>query len=110
MAKKRKPVEKKERQPIQKIGALVNQLLARRGYAAIEVNEQLHAAIASAVPGELGDQIIVGRISRGVLQVFATDSVVLQEITFQKRAILKRIQKELPQSQITDLRFRIQTA
>jgi len=45
----------------------------------------------------------------GVLQIFASDSVTLQELTFRKRAILKRIQADLPDNKINDLRFRIQT-
>ena len=89
--------------------------MSRRGYAQVAATEQLHAAIASTLhsdlsDNELGNQIIVGKISRGVLQVFANDSVVLQELTFQKRQILKKIQKDMPQANITDVRFKIQTA
>lgn len=115
MAKKYRPTspDSSERRPVQKIGSLVNQLLARRGYAQIEATEQLHAVISSVLHSDLtekqlGEQIIVGKISRGVLQVFAADSVILQELTFQKRSILKRIQKEMPQSNITDVRFKVQ--
>lgn len=94
---------------VQRIGSFVHQLMARRGYAQVAATEQIHAAIASALAGDLGQQIVVGKINRGVLNVFASDSVVLQELTFQKRAILKRVQKEMPQAKITDIRFKVQT-
>ena len=102
-------VNKQKQSGVQRIGNLVQQLMARRGYAQVEATEQIHAAISSVVTGDLGKQIVVGKINRGVLNVFASDSVVLQELTFQKRAILKRIKKELPQAKITDIRFKVQT-
>ena len=57
----------------------------------------------------LSDAFRVGNLRQGVLQVYASDSVTLQELNFRKRAILKRIQTEAPDSKITDLRFRVQS-
>ena len=94
---------------VQKISSLVNQLMSRRGYAQVTVGEEFHAAIGAAVGAQLGEAVSVGNVKKGVLHVFAADSVTLQELNFQKRAILRRIQKDLPQSNVTDLRFRIQS-
>lgn len=82
--------------------------MSRRGYAQVAVNDELQAVIVSAVGSEVANSLQVGNLKRGVLQVYASDSVTLQELNFQKRQILKKIQKEMPQSGVTDLRFRIQ--
>ncbi len=41
--------------------------------------------------------------ARAFLQVYASDSVTLQELNFQKRSILKQMQKAHPESNVTDL-------
>ena len=98
-----------EKKRIQKIGSLVNQLMSRRGYAQVTATEQMHAAISASVGEDLARHVSVGNLRQGVLQLFATDSVTLQELNFQKRVILRRIQKDLPEAGDTDLRFRVQT-
>ena len=93
---------------VRKIGSLVSQLMARRGYAQAGATEQLQATLEAAIGKQLAATTRVGKVNRGVLQIYASDSVTLQELNFQKRAILKRIQKDQPQAKIADLRFRIQ--
>ena len=97
-----------EKPRVRKIGSLVSQLISRRGYAQVAVNDELLATIVSAVSRELETAIRVGNLRRGVLQVYATDSVTLQELNFQKRKILRRIQKDMPHANVNDLRFRVQ--
>jgi hypothetical protein len=92
-----------------KIGSIVSQLMSRRGYAEITCHDELTAAVVSVVGPQLGAAVSVGNLRGGVLQIYATDSVTLQELNFQKRPILKRIQEAHPQSNVTDLRFRIQS-
>lgn len=107
----RKPGSKKpenEKPSVQSIGSLVSQLISRRGYAQVAANDQFHGIISAAVGKDLSDQLVVGKLNRGVLRIFATDSVTVQELMFQKRAILKRIEKELPEIKVTDLRFKVQ--
>lgn len=93
---------------VRRIGSLVNQLMSRRGYAQVLSNDELHRVIAAAVGQPLEAAFQVGKLKAGVLQVYASDSVTLQELNFQKRTILKRIQTEIPGNKVTDLRFRIQ--
>ena len=93
---------------VRPIGSLVNQLMSRRGYAQVVANETLHEAIASILDEHLRSAFQVGNLRRGVLQVFASDSVTLQELNFRKRAILKHLQATVPENKVTDLRFRIQ--
>ena len=94
---------------VRPIGSLVNQLMSRRGYAQALANDHLHRVIASAVGHPLDTSFQVGKLSAGVLHIYATDSVTLQELNFQKRSILRLLQAEVPDSKITDLRFRVQT-
>lgn len=100
-------VEEKPR--VRRIGSLVSQLMSRRGYAQVAANEALQRVIEREVGQQLSDAFRVGNLRQGVLQVYATDSVTMQELNFRKRAILKRIQAEAPDSKITDLRFRVQS-
>ena len=94
---------------VQKIGTLVSQLMSRRGYAQVAATDEFHATIGTAVGGVLGSSISVGNLKKGVLHIYASDSVTLQELNFQKRSILKQIQKDLPQTNVNDLKFRIQS-
>ena len=97
------------RSRVRRIGSLVDQLFARRGYAQVAAAEQLHQVVSTAVGRELASSFCVGNLRRGVLQIHVSDSVALQELNFQKRTILRQVQDALPDGQITDLRFRIQT-
>ncbi len=92
-----------------RIGSIVSQLLARRGYAQVFATENLQSLVESEVGTSLAGSVRVGNLRGGKLQIFATDSVALQELTFRKRDLLKRIQKEMPENKVTELRFRIQS-
>lgn len=92
-----------------RIGTIVSQLMSRRGYACVASDNALTDSIATSVGPALAGSITVGKLSRGVLHLYAVDSVVMQELTFQKRKILKALGKDHPQANITDIRFRLQT-
>ncbi len=94
---------------VRRIGSLVNQLISRRGYAQVSANEQMMRVISLATGEQLQSAFRVGNLKNGVLQIYASDSVTLQELNFQKRTILKRLKSDLPDNKVTDLRFRIQT-
>lgn len=94
---------------MRRLGSIVNQLMSRRGYASAAATDELLETIVASVDQALQSSIQVGNLRQGVLHIYATDSVTLQELNFQKRVILKRIQTDLPHCQVKDLRFRIQT-
>ncbi len=98
-----------EKPRIRRIGSLVSQLMSRRGYGQILANQDFHRVIAAAVGEQLESAFEVGQLKAGVLQVYTSNSVTLQELNFQKRTILRKIQAELPGNKVTDLRFRIQS-
>jgi len=91
-----------------RIGTIVSQLLSRRGYASAGAEEQFSASVTAAVGQQLAESFRVGMVRRGVLQIYAADSVTMQEMTFQKRQILKRLNNDHPQAKIADVRFRLQ--
>jgi len=78
--------------------------MARRGYARILSNHQFSDAWIQA-SGRLHQQSRSGQLRRGVLEVVVANSLVLQELTFQKRQILTTLNQLLPDQKIRDLRF-----
>lgn len=98
----------KDKPRVRRIGSLVSQLMSRRGYAQVATNEHLHHSITTVI-GELSSDCQIGNLRGGVLQVFVSDSVTLQEMNFQKRAILKQLRQDVADNKVTDVRFRIQS-
>ncbi|WP_283435511.1 DUF721 domain-containing protein [Neorhodopirellula lusitana] len=92
-----------------KIGTVVSQLMSRRGYASVAVEHAMTASVVASVGPQLATSIQIGKLNRGVLQIFVPDSVVMQELTFQKRKMIKRLLKDHPQAKIKDIRFKVQT-
>jgi predicted nucleic acid-binding Zn ribbon protein len=90
-----------------RIGALINQLMARRGYAQVFAAEGLQAVLQSEVGPAIAAAVKVGNIKRGVLNIYVTDSVTMQELAFRKRSLLKKMQAAQPDRVISDLRFHI---
>lgn len=98
-----------EKPRVRRIGSIVGQLISRRGYAQVSANEAIHELLVLEVGSELGGSLQIGNLRQGVLHIYASDSATLQELNFRKRGILKRIQRQLPENKVKDLRFRIQT-
>ena len=89
------------------IGRLVSRLMARAGYDREQGAAALAAAWAEAVPAALRDASRPGLVRRGVLEVFVSHSAHVQELAFEKRAIVARLQSLVPDAGITDLRGRL---
>ncbi len=89
------------------LGALVSQLLSRRGYAQVMAGEELQTVLEAEVGQQLAGSVRVGNLKRGILHIYLTDSVTHQELTFRKRALLSRFQAALPTSGITEIRFHV---
>jgi len=90
-----------------RIGSLISQLMARRGYAQVFAAEGLQAALESEVGPVIATAVKVGNIKRGVLSIYVTDSVTMQELTFRKRSLLGKLQEAQPDRVINDLRFHV---
>jgi hypothetical protein len=90
-----------------KIGSILNQLMARRGYAQIESAAELEATVREVLGAALTASVRVGTVKRGVLMIYASDSPTMQELSFQRRPLLRRLQADHPQANINDVRFRV---
>ena len=98
--------EHEQRYP-RRIGSIVNQLMARRGYAQVQSTIEMEQTIKATVGEELAKACQPGNVRRGTLEIGVGDSVAVQELSFHKRALVKAFQKEFPASGIKDIRFRV---
>jgi len=103
LAKRRRVREPK------RIANIVNGLLAKRGYAQLQSNEELETAWRLAVGVAMANDTKAGKIRRGVLEVAVRNSIVLQELTFRKKELLSKLEYARSGDSIVDLRFRVQT-
>ena len=94
---------------IRRIGTLVDQVLARRGYVDTLANDQIMKSLTAEIGPVMAAECQIGKLRAGTLQIFVTDSVMMQELNFRKRQILKRIARDLPQSRIDDIRLKVQS-
>ena len=99
--------EQRRRRPPQMAADIVAQLMARRGYARVQSAAVAEAAWREAVGGKMAGHTRPGGVSRGVLEVFVRNSAVLQELTFSKKKLLKKLAGSLPEHAISDLKFRV---
>lgn len=83
------------------------QLLAKRGYGAVQTNEQLRGAWREAAGAALARFTQAERINRGKLEVTVANSTMMQELSFDKRRLLSAMQKALPEAKIADLRLKV---
>ena len=89
-----------------KIGDVLGDLLAQRGYAQIKSIDDC-LAVWQEVAGELSKHALPGTLKRGVLQINVRNSSALQELTFRKKELIRGLCRGLPHHRIVDLRFRI---
>ena len=90
----------------ERIGNVLAELMARCGYARQQADQALQKAWRAAV-GDLAAQWTrVGPLRRGMLEVTVANSVLLQELSFQKTTLLDALAKKLPDHKIRDLRLR----
>jgi predicted nucleic acid-binding Zn ribbon protein len=90
-----------------KIGDVLAQLVARRGYAREQSSAALEAAWQQAAGEQLAKFTRVGPIRGGTLEVTVANNLLVQEMGFQKADIIERLQRLSPDQKITNLRFRV---
>ena len=86
---------------------VVSDLLARRGYAQEQASDELAVSWQQAVGGAVASQSRVGRLRRGVLEVYVASSTLVQELSLRKRQVMRELRKNVPESKVRDLRFRV---
>lgn len=96
-----------KREGPQAIGNILAELMARRGLGRVQSTAALERAWREAAGELLARYSRPGPIRRNTLEVVVANSAVLQEMTFQKAALLSRLTALLPDRGIRDLRFRL---
>ena len=99
----RKP---KQRGP-QPISSVLSELMARRGLGRTISTAHLETAWREAAGESAARFTRVGAVRRGRLEVIVANSTLVQELTFQKSDIIRRLADRLPDQKIGDLRFRV---
>jgi len=89
------------------VADLLSSLMSRRGYAQQKSAADCTSAWQNAVGSELAKDSRAGDVRRGVLEVIVRNSVLMQELTFQKRQLIKRLGRLVPERKIRDIRFRV---
>lgn len=90
-----------------KIADVMSELLTRRGYARVQAAASYDDAWREAAGEQMARYTRVVQIRRGVVEVIVANSTLVQELTFQKRAILKQLAELLPEERIADLRCKV---
>ena len=91
----------------QRIGDVLGNVLARRGYAERQANEGMEAAWVEVAGNVMAAHSRPSQLRRGVLEVVVRNSSALQELSFKKKRLLDGLAKMLPTKKIKDLRFRV---
>jgi predicted nucleic acid-binding Zn ribbon protein len=91
-------------QPIKEVLA---ELILRRGYAREQSTAAYQAAWQKAAGEFLSGHTRCGALRRGVLEVAVANSLLMQEITFRKAALLAELTRLLPDAQIREIRLRV---
>ena len=107
MKPKYKPEERKRSAP-QKIGDVISDLMAQRGYAQIASRAELQKWWAD-VAGPLDKFTRAAELKRGVLHVIVSNSVVMQELGFRKQELIDSLNTAKPDQEIKDIRYRVGT-
>jgi predicted nucleic acid-binding Zn ribbon protein len=94
------------RQP-KPVGEVIAQLVQRRGYAQVRSGGEWNQAWREAAGEAFAAVTEVGLLRRGVLEVTAANSLVVQELGFEKERILAALQAACPSAGLKRLRFRV---
>jgi predicted nucleic acid-binding Zn ribbon protein len=94
------------RQP-KPVGDILAQLIQRRGYAQVRAAGEWNEAWAAAAGQQFAAVTEVGQLRRGVLEVTAANSLVMQELGFEKERILQELKTARPDAGIKQIRFRV---
>lgn len=93
--------------PAQPIAAVMGQLLAKRGYAQVQAAASCDQAWRSAVGSRFQKDTRPGPVRRGILEITVRNSLILQELTFVKLDLVRKLATLAPEHKIKDLKFRV---
>ncbi len=89
------------------LGEVLSRLFTARGWGRRQERLRLEDAWADAAGPEIAPHTRVGALRRGVLEVTVANASLLQDLAhFHKRRLLTELRRRLPNTPLTDLRFR----
>ena len=89
------------------LGEVLSRLFIARGWGRRQDRLHLERAWAEAAGPAHAAHTRVGAIRRGTLEVVVDNTVLLQELAhYHKRRLLEALRKRLPNTPLSDLRFR----
>ena len=86
---------------------LVAQLMARKGYGQQQSIRKLDEIWSTIAADSWRPQTRVGMLRGGILEVVVANSVLNQRLEFDKKRLFAELQRQLPNNNIRDIRFRI---
>jgi predicted nucleic acid-binding Zn ribbon protein len=86
---------------------ILAQLVQKRGYAQVRADQAHREAWRTAAGPAIAAVTEPGKISRGTLEVTAANSLVMQELSFEKERLLAAIQAAMPEAGIKQIRFKV---
>lgn len=89
------------------IGEVLSEVMARRGYARVQSAAAYDDAWREAAGPLAANYSRPGTLRRGTLEVIVANSTLMQELGFQKHALLKSLAGLLPDENIENIRFRV---
>ncbi|MEZ6094177.1 MAG: DUF721 domain-containing protein [Pirellulaceae bacterium] len=89
------------------INNIVGKILSRHGVAAEQSNSEIQNAWLKIAGNEWGRVTQAGVVKRGKLEVIVANSLINQQLGFEKQKLLDGLKKELPNINIKDLVFRV---
>lgn len=89
------------------LGEVLSRLFTARGWGRRQGQLHLEKAWADAAGAEFAPHTRVGGLRKGVLEVVVGNAALLQELThYHRRRLLEQLRRLLPNTPLTDLRFR----
>ena len=89
------------------VSSILDRLIVERGYASEQSAQIIQDQWLAAVGEVLFQQSRVGKIQRGVLQVYALNTIVMAELGYAKQSALKHLQRSIPEFKIKDIRIQL---
>ena len=91
----------------QAIGDDLSELMARSGFGRVQRAANYEVAWRAAAGPLASKYTRPGQLRRGTLEVVVANSTLMQELGFQKVALLKSLEASLPDEKIKNIRFRV---
>jgi hypothetical protein len=103
--------QSKKRFGPKKLGDLLPGVLTEYGLPSVTAREELELAWTAAAGDVVGARTKVGALRRGVLEIFVSDPILLQELEgFEKQRLLADMKERLYHNRVDGLKFRRQTS